>query len=193
MRTASKAALGRDDVRRMVAMCNDSPRGARDRAILLLGFGTGLRRSEIVSLDKDDLRFVSQGVVLTLRRSKTDQDGVGRRLPVPFATGPTLCPVRALRSWLGAAEREDGPLFPTVTKTGKVLSRRASSRAVARIVQDLAARGGLKPSSFAGHSLRSGCASSMAADGASDRAIMRQLNHATPAMAMRYVRNIPIF
>ena len=96
---AKKPALT-DDIRAMLDCLPDSLLGARDRALLLLGFAGAFRRSELVGLDVQDLEFTDDGLVITLRRSKTDQEGETRKVGIPFGSGPTTCPVRALRSWL---------------------------------------------------------------------------------------------
>jgi site-specific recombinase XerC len=91
----------------------DRLKDLRDRALLLVGFAGGLRRSELVAINCTDLERIREGIVLTIRRSKTDQDGVGRKIGIPF--GRTIhCPVRALENWLSAAQIEDGPVFRSV-------------------------------------------------------------------------------
>ncbi len=189
----TKAAINPGDLDRMVAGCGMDLRGARDRALLTVGFASGMRRSELVALDVQDVAFVAEGMVLTLRRSKTDQEGAGRRIGVRFEADTSRCPVRALHGWLGAASVSEGAIFRTVTKGNRVTSARTNARTVARVVQSAAARAGLDPRSYAAHSLRSGCATSLAASGATERTIMRRLGHRTAAMSERYVRHMNVF
>ena len=172
----------------------------RDRAILLLGFAGGMRRSEISSLDVTDLSFVDQGVDILIRRSKTDQEGHGRTIGIPKGRHPDTCPVIALQRWLFLAALEQaGPLFPRIVPNGRPASRRPdnkgtlakgrlSPQGIARVVQRAVARIGLDPKDFAGHSLRSGFATEAAAQGASERAIMRQTGHKSLEMVRRYIR-----
>ena len=100
------------DVRRLVEALPDGLLGARDRALLLVGFAGGFRRSELVSLDVGDARFTRDGLTLTLRRSKTDQEGVGRQVALPYGARPQTCPVRATQDWLAAAEHDWRPALP---------------------------------------------------------------------------------
>jgi len=172
----------------------------RDRAILLLGFAGGMRRSEISSLDVSDLSFVDQGVDILIRKSKTDQEGHGRTIGIPKGRHPDTCPVIALQRWLFLAALEQaGPLFPRIVPNGRPATRRRdrigtaakerlSPQGIARVVQRAVARIGLDPKDFAGHSLRSGFATEAAAQGASERAIMRQTGHKSLEMVRRYIR-----
>lgn len=180
IRTA--AAVGRDDVL-----------GARDRALLALGLAGGFRRSEIVSLDVSDLDFRTEGLVITLRRSKTDQEGEGRKVALPYGSTPATCPVRAVRAWLSAASITEGPVFRSVNKAGRVAVERLSDRSVANIVKGAAERAGLDPAAYAGHSLRAGLATAAAKAGKSERAIMRQTGHKSERMVRRYIRDASLF
>jgi site-specific recombinase XerD len=123
-----------------------------------LGFAGAFRRAELVALDLDDVVCTHDGLVVTLRRSKTDQEGEGRKVGIPYGSNPTTCPVRALRAWLEAATIADGSLFRGVDRHGRLLPGRLSDRAVARVVQRAAAAAGLDPAKYAGHSLRTGLA-----------------------------------
>lgn len=175
--TAQKQAhaLTPGELRAVVAACD-----VRDRALLLLGFATALRRSELVALDVGDMRFVDRGLVVFLKRSKTDQEGKGRYIPV-HARASALCPVRALRAWLG--ERREGPLFTSAAGV------RLSDRDVARILKRAAARAGLDASALSGHSLRSGFATAAAEGGASRAAICAITGHDVDGlMVERYIR-----
>src|SRR5215207_3258146 len=130
--------------------------GTRDRAVVLLGFAAALRRSELVALDVEDIERRPEGLILRIRRSKGDQTGAGQIVAVP--NGNKLRPVEALNTWLKEAGIRSGPLFRGVAKGGRLLPDRLSDRQVARIVKIQAKRLRLDPDLFAGHSLRSGYA-----------------------------------
>jgi site-specific recombinase XerD len=174
----------------------------RDRALLLLGFASGMRRSELSALDVSDLRFVEQGVDVLIRRGKTDPAAVGRTIGIPRGRHPETCPVLALQRWLFLAELgREGPLFPRTMPNGRspgerprrhpagrLAPGRLSPQGVARVVQRAAHRAGLDPTAVAGHSLRSGFATEAAAQGAPERAIMAQTGHRSLEMVRRYIR-----
>jgi integrase len=188
-----KAPVLVEDLRRMVEALPATVQGKRDRAMLLIGFAGAFRRSELVALDVGDVEVTRDGLVVTVRRSKTDQEGQGRKVGIPYGSNPATCPVRALQDWLEASEITAGPLFRPVDKGGKVLDRRASHRAVARLVKRLARAAGLDPRRFSGHSLRAGFATQAAMNAASDRSIMKQTGHRSRAMVDRYVRDGSLF
>jgi site-specific recombinase XerD len=183
---AQKQALGVDDVRSMVAeLGDDSTIDVRDRALLLVGFAGALRRSELVALDVADVAFEKQGVVLALRRSKTNQEGNDERIAIPYGSDCATCPVRALQAWLELVT--DGPLFRRIDRHGNV-GARLSDHSVALVVKTLANVAGLDAAKVAGHSLRSGFATSAARAGKSEAAIMRQTRHRSVTVARRYIR-----
>lgn len=181
------------DIRKMVQAQPYSIRGLRDRALLLLGFAGAFRRSELVGLDVEDLEFSRVGLIVTLRRSKTDQEGQGRRIGIPYGSSEQTCPVRAVQAWLQAAHISTGPILRAVDRFGRLQDPRLSDRTVARLVKKHAAAIDLDPKRYAGHSLRAGLATSAAAAGISDRAIMRQTGHRSSAMVGRYVREGSLF
>ncbi|HEY1292775.1 MAG TPA: site-specific integrase [Chloroflexota bacterium] len=187
------AALLTDDLKSMLSATPDSLRGLRNRAVLLLGFAGAFRRTELVSLNRGDLDFQRNGLVVTLRRSKTDQEGRTRRVGIPFGSTELTCPVRGVQRWLEAAEISRGAVFRAVDRHDNVSSERLSDRSIARLVKEHAELVGLDPSRYAGHSLRAGLATSAADGGASDRAIMRQTGHRSTAMVNRYVREGRLF
>ncbi len=188
VRPVQKAALGIMDIRRLVAVLDqESVRGTRDNLILVLGFAAGLRRSELVALDVTDIDVVEHGLRVLIRRSKTDQQGDGRVVPVPWGSGRT-CPVRCYRSWLSTAGITEGAVFRTIGNGDRLLSSRMSSRAVARCLKKLAAEVGMDPSGVSGHSLRAGFCTEAARAGASNRQIMRVTGHKSSIMVDRYVR-----
>jgi site-specific recombinase XerC len=113
----------------------DDIRGVRDQALLLVGFAGALRRSELVGLDVADVAQVDAGTLLQLRRSKTDQEGEGRLVGVPYDSRRETCPVRSLRHWLDVSDISDGPIFGSIGKGGSVSTSRLSDRSVALVVQ----------------------------------------------------------
>jgi site-specific recombinase XerD len=182
-----------EDLRRMIAQLPQSLLGVRDRALLLVGFSGAFRRSELVALDVADVPVTREGLVVTIRRSKIDQEGEGRKIGIPYGSNPDTCPVRALQDWLNACGFAEGPLFRPVDRFGRVASIRLSGAAVAEIVKRYAAVVGMKVADFAGHSLRSGLATSAAMAGASERAIMNQTGHKSLNMVRRYIRDGSLF
>ena len=192
-RAAGKAPALVDDVRAMVQHLGPEVSGTRDRALLLLGFAGAFRRSELVGLDLADLESTPQGLIVTIRKSKTDQEGQGRQVGIPRGQHPATCPVRAVQAWIGAAGLTDGPLFRPVDRHGTIADRRLSDKAVALVVKRAAAAAGLDPSVLAGHSLRAGLATSAAAAGASERAIADQTGHRSTAVLRRYIRHGSLF
>lgn len=182
------------ELRRLVAELDDATlAGLRDRALLAVGFAGAFRRSELVALDVSDVAFAPEGLRVTIRRSKTDQEGHGVTIGLPHGRTPATCPVRTLRAWLDAAELTTGPLFRRVDRHQNVGRRALAGRAVARIVQRTAAAAGLDPKQYAGHSLRAGLATSAAQAGKTDRAIMTQGRWSGRAMVDRYVRDSRLF
>ena len=181
-------------VRQMVqALDRETRAGARDAALLLIGFAGGFRRSELVALEIDDVEETEDGLRVLIRRSKGDQEAQGREIGIPWGSHPETCPVRALRAWREAGDITDGSLWRRVDRHDRVLPGRLQGRAVALIVKRAALRVGADPAGFAGHSLRSGLATSAAAGGAPERAIMRQTGHHSTEMVRRYIRAGTIF
>jgi integrase len=178
------------------AMLHHLPRGllgVRDRALLLLGFAGAFRRSELVALCLEDCEFTGDELVVTLRRSKTDQEGEGRKLGVPYGSNPETCPVRSLQTYLEASGIATGPLFRPVNRHGRLGPRGLSPYSVALVVKRYAGAAGFDGSRYAGHSLRAGLATSAAAAGVSERAIMNQTGHRSAAMVRRYIRDGSLF
>jgi len=188
-------AVVTSELRRLVATCDESLIGRRDAALLLLGFAGALRRSELVALDVDDVEERSEGLVLHLTRSKTDQEGAGREVGVPYGSDPSTCPVRAYRAWREAAGEvlADGPAFRPVDRWGRLGAERLSDRAVSLVVKRRGESAGLDAAELSGHSLRAGLATSAAAAGASERAIMAQTGHKSLPVVRRYIRSGSLF
>ncbi|HTE18398.1 MAG TPA: tyrosine-type recombinase/integrase [Armatimonadota bacterium] len=183
-----KAAAVTEDLRLMVERLPLTLIGIRDRALLLVGFAGAFRRSELVSLNRADVTVGRDGVTVHLRRSKTDQEGAGTTKGIPYGSNPDTCPVRSLREWLSRTGIKSGPLFRPVDRHGRLGEGRLSDRAVALIVKRCAAAAGLKAADYSGHSLRAGLATSAAAAGVSERAIMKQTGHKSERMVRKYIR-----
>jgi len=177
---------------RAVAVMREDLVGLRDRALLLVGFSGAFRRSELVGLNVEDCEFSDDGLTITLRRSKTDQEAAGRKIGIPRGSSPETCPVRALRAWMDAASIAEGTLFRSVNRHGHV-GERLSAKRVAIVVKQAAAAVSLDETQFAGHSLRAGLVTSAAIAGRSDRSIMNTTGHRSIAMVQRYVRDASLF
>jgi site-specific recombinase XerD len=182
-----------DDLRQMVYRCGADNAGIRDRALLLVGFAAALRRSELVALDAIDAEETNDGVVLTVRRSKTDQEGAGRKIGIPYGSNPATCPVRAWRAWTERADITEGPLFRGIDRHGNIAERRLSDRGVALIVKRRAEAAGIDPYTVSGHSLRAGLATAAAAAGVSERAIAAKTGHKSMTVLRSYIRNGSLF
>ncbi len=167
-------------------------RGKRDKAMLLIGFAAAFRRSELVSLDVSDLEFVAEGLVIRLRRSKTDQEGKGREIAIPFV-GRRHCPCRALQAWLRDSGIGEGAIFRRIDKAEQVLPARLSAQAVGVVIKHRAEEAGLDPTLYSGHSLRAGFATSAAKAGVSAASIRAQTGHKSDAMLQRYIRYSELF
>jgi len=178
-------------VRAMVGLAPDRLAGLRDRALLLLGFAGAFRRSELVALDVADITETTTGLLVTIRRSKTDQEGEG--VTIAIARGDVACPARALREWLDAAGIEAGPIFRPINKAGTVGVQRLTDRSVANIVKVYAELAGFDASLFSGHSLRSGFLTSAAAKGASIFKMMDVSRHKSVDTLRGYVRYAELF
>ena len=153
----------------------------RDKAIILVGFSGGFRRSELVNIDYDDIEFVSEGVKIFIKRSKTDQSGEGMIKAIPYFDNKTYCPVISLKHWI-----EDSG-----TNLGKVFN--ISDKSVALIIKKYASQAGLDEKKYGGHSLRSGFATSAAESGAEERNIMAMTGHKTTQMVRRYIQEANLF
>ena len=153
----------------------------RDKAILLVGFSGGFRRSELVEIEYDDVEFVSEGVKIFIKRSKTDQSGEGMIKAIPYFENKNFCPVVNLKKWIDYS----------VIKSGKVFN--ISDKSVALIIKKYASLSGLDPNKYGGHSLRSGFATSTAESGAEERNIMAMTGHKTTQMVRRYIKDANLF
>jgi site-specific recombinase XerD len=175
----------------MVATAPDKLAGLRDRALLLVGFGGALRRSELVALDVADVAETETGLLVTIRGSKTDQERVGATIAI--ARGDIACPAKALREWLDTAVIAAGPIFRPIDKAGTVRASRLTCRSVANIVKAYAGRAGFDAGTFSGHSLRAGFLTSAAAKGASIFKMMDVSRHKSVDTLRGYVRDAELF
>ena len=162
----------------------------RDRAVLLLGFMGAFRRSELAGLDVEDIRKYPQGIVVTIRHSKTDQTSAGQQIGIPYLS---MDCIHALQEWLTAAGITSGPLFRSFLKNGKVSSRRLSDKSINLIVKKYAASIGLNPEMYGAHSLRHGFATYAALQGVEERLIMKQTRHRSVEMVRRYINEADLF
>ncbi len=181
------------DLRQMVEFLPINMRGFRDRALLLIGFAGAFRRSELVRLNVDDIAFIDNGLTILIRKSKTDQEGQGRKIGIPYGSNLETCPVRSLKKWLEIACITQGSVFRKVSKSDRVEERRLCDKSVALIVKRAAESAGLDPMNYAGHSLRAGLATSAAIAGVSEWSIMQQTGHKSTAMVRRYIRDGNLF
>jgi integrase len=181
------------DLKEIVGALPASLLGKRDRALLLLGFTGALRRSELIALDVEDLEETREGLIVHIRRSKTDQESEGRKVGIPQGADQATCPVWALEQWLQGAKIESGAVFRVMNRHGQVLPKRLSGEGVAIVVKRAVEMLGYDPGLFSGHSLRAGLATSAAAAGKGERAIMNQTGHRSVTTVRRYIRDGNLF
>jgi len=167
-------------------------KGVRDRALLLVGFAGAFRRSELVVIQVEDISFVDEGMVIHLRRGKTDQVGRGRDIAIPFVRGK-CCPVKAIKDWLIRSGINSGKLFRRISRYGQVVGEGLSAQSVALIVKQRAKEIGLDAQQYSGHSLRAGLVTSAAKSGVSSWKICQQTGHRSEAVMQRYIRDSQLF
>ncbi len=180
-------------IRDLVQPMGESMRDVRNRALLCFGMAGAFRRSELVALNVEDIEEAPRGIIVRVRRSKTDQVGEGAEVAIPYGRSPETCPVRTLIAWVEAAGIESGPLFRSVTKGDHVTDQAMSAKSVSRVIKRSCRRVGIDPKSFSAHSLRSGMATASASAGKPLDAIMRQGRWKTPAVAASYIRRANAF
>ena len=156
-------------------------RKIRDKALLLIGFSGGFRRSELVDIEYEDVEFVSEGVKIFVKRSKTDQSGEGMTKAIPYFDNENFCPVKALKKWIEEADLKEGKIF------------NISDKSVALIIKKYVNYAGLDAYRYSGHSLRSGFATSTAESGAEERNIMAMTGHKSVEMVRRYIKEANLF
>ena len=165
----------------------------RDRSIILIGFSGGFRRNEIVSLDYDDLDFVSDGLKINLRRSKTDQFGEGFTKALPYFDNTQYCPVLSLKKWIEISKITSGAVFRRFSKGSKLSENRLTDQTVALLIKEYLNLAGIDSKNYSGHSLRSGFATSAAESGAQERSIMAMTGHKSTEMVRRYIKEANLF
>lgn len=166
----------------------------RDRALLLLGWAGALRRSELVGLTTDDIQFVAgDGLNLTIRKSKTDQEGEGLIKGIPYGDHAETCPVTALRTWLQAAGIRSGPLFRRFYRGGSIGKTALTAQYVSRILKEHAERVGLPPDAFSAHSLRSGFITQAIRAGKPERRVKEHSGHKSWETFNGYVKKAATF
>jgi len=168
-------------------------RKIRDKTIILLGFSGGFRRSEIVSLDIEDIEFVNEGMKILLKKSKTDQFGQGFLKAIPYFNDQSICSVKSIINWVNILNKKNGPLFRKISKSEKILDKRLTDQTVALILKKYMETAGLNSSNFSGHSLRAGFATVTASFGADERSIMNMTGHKSTSMVRRYIREANLF
>ena len=165
----------------------------RDRSILLIGFSGGFRRNEIVSLDYEDLDFVTEGLKITIRRSKTDQFGEGSIKALPYFDRSQYCPVVSLKRWIEISKIKSGPVFRRFVKGLRLSKNRLTDQTVALIIKEYLNLAGIDSKNYSGHSLRSGFATTAAEAGVEERSIMAMTGHKSPEMVRRYIKEVNLF
>jgi site-specific recombinase XerD len=165
----------------------------RDRSIILIGFSGGFRRNEIVSLDFDDLDFVTEGIKINLKRSKTDQYGEGTVKGLPYFENSRYCPVLSIQKWIEISKISSGPLFRRFTKGSNLSENRLTDQTVALLIKEYLQLAGIDSKNYSGHSLRSGFATTAAESGAEERSIMAMTGHKSTEMVRRYIKEANLF
>ncbi len=165
----------------------------RDISIILIGFGGGFRRSEIISIDYEDLEFVDEGLKINLKKSKTDQYGEGMMKGLPYFENKLYCPVSNLKDWLNKSKIQSGPIFRRFSKGAKITLNRLTDQTVVLLMKKYLKLAGIENTNFSGHSLRSGFATVAADSGADERSIMAMTGHKTTQMVRRYIKEANIF
>ena len=180
----SKKPLLINDLKLIINQINEEKnqiKKFKNKSLILIGFAGGFRRSELVSIEYDDIDFVPEGVKIFIKRSKTDQTGEGMTKAIPYFENSSYCPVIALKKWIEIAGIKSGKIF------------NISDKSVALIIKKYALLAGLDYTKYAGHSLRSGFATSTAEMGADERSIMAMTGHKTTQMVRRYIQEANLF
>ena len=172
---------------------NQEIKKLRDRSIILIGFTGGFRRAELVSLNYEDLDFVTEGLKINIKRSKTDQFGEGLTKALPYLDNPNYCPVLSLKNWIKLTSINSGPLFRRFTKGSRLTINRLTDQTVALLIKKYLKLAGIENKDYSGHSLRSGFATSAAESGVEERSIMAMTGHKSTEMVRRYIKEVNLF
>ena len=190
-----KRAADGDMLRDMLRACDsdgaDSARTVRDRALLAIGMAAALRRSELVALKIDDVAVTPEGLMITVRKSKTDQEGEGAIIAIP--EGRRIRPKALLLAWIARAGFDNGPVFRKLTPQGRITAKPMSDRGVALVVKARAAAAGYDPAQVSGHSLRAGFLTEAARQGATVFKMKEVSRHKSLEILSDYVRNHELF
>ena len=186
-----KAAATAERLEQMVSYCIPTTLGVRDKALLLLGFAGAFRRSELVALTMKDIERTPEGIKVTIRKSKGDQEGKGQTIAI--LNGTRFRVVDHLFFWLKHAGIKEGLIFRSVLKSGKVQDKPLMAKDVARLVKKYAGFAGFSVENFAGHSLRAGFITSGANAGADIMKLMEVSRHKKPETVIGYVRESKLF
>ncbi|MEI9971067.1 MAG: site-specific integrase [Ignavibacteriota bacterium] len=191
---AQKAAISLEDLRAMVkAIGQDSPIALRNRALLLFGWASALRRSNLASLQLQHLTFTPKGILVRVDREKQDRKGKGRELAVPFGKRKITCPVRAMERWLEVrGGNQTGPVFCRVMR-GHPNGKPILGNRIAQIVQECAAAIGKDPAKHGAHSLRAGLATEGLERGINEVALVQQTGHKSLDTLRIYLRSRDLF
>ena len=186
------------DLKKIITKLNDNKKininkKIRDKAIILVGFSGGFRRSELVNLNYQDIEFVKEGVKILLRKSKTDQYSKGFIKALPYFSKSYFCPVISLKNWLDTSLIKSESIFRKISKSGKILNNQLTDQSVALILKYHMLQANLDPTNFSGHSLRSGFATATANSGAEERSIMAMTGHKSTQMVRRYIKEANLF
>ena len=165
----------------------------RDKSLILIGFSGGFRRTELISINFEDLEFVPEGLKIVIKRSKTDQFGEGMLKGLPYFTNEVYCPIINLKKWLQVSNIKSGPIFRKFSKGLTLTNKRLTDQSVALLIKEYLKLAGIDNKNFAGHSLRSGFATAAAESGADERSIMAMTGHKTTQMVRRYIKEANIF
>ena len=171
----------------------DEIKKIRNRTLILVGFSGGFRRTEIVSIDHEDIDFVDEGLKIYLKRSKTDQFGEGLVKGIPYFNNEKYCPVTSLKNWINLSKIKTGPIFRRFVKGSILTDHRLTDQSVVLIIKEYLKLAGIENKNFSGHSLRSGFATVAAESGADERSIMAMTGHKTTQMVRRYIKEANIF
>ena len=177
-------------LKKMIDSVNvDDIRSIRDKSLILIGFVGAFRRSELVNLDYEDIEdlFDTEGLIIVIKKSKTDQKSEGKKILIPYSENSNYCPVRKLQQWIQISQIRSGPLFRKINKSNLIQDSRLSDKVVAMIVKEYLSNAGLDPKQYAGHSLRRGFATSAALAGASLDEIKRTTRHKSDKIVQEYL------
>ena len=193
VRPRGKDAITVVQLRRVLEVMTGGLQGSRNRALLLVGFAGAMRRSEIVGLCVDDLTFTEDGLSVLIRRSKTDQDGHGHLVGLPYGSNRITCPVRSVRGWLEVAQIDNGPLFPSMGRSEWPSGNALTGETVCKILKAGLADIGVNPASYGAHSLRSGFITAASAAGIDPVRIAKHTGHKSLGSLAPYIRAGSLF